>query len=138
MGVQLNDFEPIVARGHQPPPVHQTLRDGVVVCSFCRGVRLPPRPSRADKRSTSRTRDLYASEEFLSRKGRIRVSPINPTIQHGRILTVRGVYRQKFTNELAVMMTRSAAQGGEAGRKSEDPGYHRVGLTPSRSSAMIE
>ena len=33
------DFEPIVGRVHQPPPVHQTFQgDGFVVCSFC------PRP----------------------------------------------------------------------------------------------
>ncbi len=33
------DFEPIVGRVHQPPPVHQTFEgDGFVVCSFC------PRP----------------------------------------------------------------------------------------------
>ena len=35
----INDFEPIVGRVHQPPPVHQTFQgDGFVVCSFC------PRP----------------------------------------------------------------------------------------------
>ncbi len=35
----INDFEPIVGRVHQPPPVHQTFEgDGFVVCSFC------PRP----------------------------------------------------------------------------------------------
>ena len=35
----IDDFEPIVGRVHQPPPVHQTFEgDGFVVCSFC------PRP----------------------------------------------------------------------------------------------
>ncbi len=35
----IHDFEPIVGRIHQPPPVHQTFQgDGFVVCSFC------PRP----------------------------------------------------------------------------------------------
>jgi len=35
----IRDFEPIVGRVHQPPPVHQTFEgDGFVVCSFC------PRP----------------------------------------------------------------------------------------------
>ena len=37
----INDFEPIVGRIHQPPPVHQTFEgDGFVICSFC------PRPVR--------------------------------------------------------------------------------------------
>ena len=31
----IGDFEPIVGRVHQPPPVHQTFEgDGFVVCSF--------------------------------------------------------------------------------------------------------
>ena len=35
----IHDFEPIVGRVHQPPPVHQTFQgDGFVICSFC------PRP----------------------------------------------------------------------------------------------
>src|SRR5512133_307747 len=35
----IHDFEPIVGRIHQPPPVHQTFQgDGFVICSFC------PRP----------------------------------------------------------------------------------------------
>jgi homogentisate 1,2-dioxygenase len=41
----IHDFEPIVGRVHQPPPVHQTFQgDGFVICSFCpRPVRLRPR-----------------------------------------------------------------------------------------------
>ena len=32
----IHDFEPIVGRIHQPPPVHQTFQgDGFVICSFC-------------------------------------------------------------------------------------------------------
>ncbi|MBA3854564.1 MAG: homogentisate 1,2-dioxygenase, partial [Gemmatimonas sp.] len=35
----IHDFEPIVGKVHQPPPVHQTFQgDGFVICSFC------PRP----------------------------------------------------------------------------------------------
>ena len=31
----IHDFEPIVGRIHQPPPVHQTFEgDGFVICSF--------------------------------------------------------------------------------------------------------
>ena len=42
----IHDFEPIVGRIHQPPPVHQTFQgDGFVICSFC------PRPYDFDPRA---------------------------------------------------------------------------------------
>jgi homogentisate 1,2-dioxygenase len=71
---QIRDFEAIVGRVHQPPPVHQTFAgDGFVVCSFV------PRPYDFDSQAipapynhTNAQSDeviFYASEEFMSRKG---------------------------------------------------------------------
>jgi len=70
----VHDFEPLVGRIHQPPPVHQVFEgDGFVVCNFC------PRPYDFDKDAivvpynhTNAQSDeviYYASAEFMSRKG---------------------------------------------------------------------
>ena len=70
----MSDFEPIVGRVHQPPPVHQTFEgDGFVVCSFC------PRPYDFDPNAVPAPYNhsnvdsdevlYYASSEFMSRKG---------------------------------------------------------------------
>ena len=70
----IHDFEPIVGRVHQPPPVHQTFQgDGFVVCSFC------PRPYDFDPEAVPAPYNhsnvdsdevlYYASSEFMSRKG---------------------------------------------------------------------
>jgi homogentisate 1,2-dioxygenase len=70
----INDFEPIVGRIHQPPPVHQTFQgDGFVICSFC------PRPFDFDPNAVPAPYNhsnvdsdevlYYASSEFMSRKG---------------------------------------------------------------------
>ena len=56
----IHDFEPIVGRVHQPPPVHQTFEgDGFVVCSFC------PRPF--DFRSGSGARAVQPQQRGLGR-----------------------------------------------------------------------
>ena len=70
----IRDFEPIVGRIHQPPPVHQTFQgDGFVICSFC------PRPFDFDPNAVPAPYNhsnvdsdevlFYASSEFMSRKG---------------------------------------------------------------------
>src|SRR5919108_503351 len=70
----IHDFEPIVGRIHQPPPVHQTFQgDGFVICSFC------PRPYDFDPQAVPAPYNhsnvdsdevlFYASSEFMSRKG---------------------------------------------------------------------
>ena len=70
----IHDFEPIVGRIHQPPPVHQTFQgDGFVICSFC------PRPYDFDPNAVPAPYNhsnvdsdevlFYASSEFMSRKG---------------------------------------------------------------------
>ncbi len=68
------DFEPIVGRVHQPPPVHQTFQgDGFVVCSFCpRPYDFDPNAVPAPYNHTNVDSDevlYYASCEFMSRKG---------------------------------------------------------------------
>ena len=70
----IHDFEPIVGRIHQPPPVHQTFQgDGFVICSFC------PRPYDFDPHAVPAPYNhcnvdsdevlYYALGEFMSRKG---------------------------------------------------------------------
>src|SRR5690606_22124521 len=70
----IHDFEPIVGRVHQPPPVHQTFQgDGFVICSFCprpydfdpEAIPIPYNHSNVDSDEVI----YYASDEFMSRKG---------------------------------------------------------------------
>ncbi len=108
----IHDFEPIVGRIHQPPPVHQTFQgDGFVICSFC------PRPYDFDPNAVPAPYNhsnvdsdevlYYASSEFMSRKGieygSITLHPDGiPHGPHpGRAEASIGA---KETNELAVMM----------------------------------
>jgi homogentisate 1,2-dioxygenase len=70
----INDFEPIVGRVHQPPPVHQTFQgDGFVICSFCpRPFDFHPEAIPAPYNHSNVDSDeviFYASSEFMSRKG---------------------------------------------------------------------
>ena len=110
--LNIHDFEPIVGRIHQPPPVHQTFQgDGFVVCSFC------PRPYDFDPEAVPAPYNhsnvdsdevlYYASSEFMSRKGieygSITLHPDGiPHGPHpGRAEASIGAPR---TDELAVMM----------------------------------
>lgn len=130
----INDFEPIVGRIHQPPPVHQTFQgDGFVICSFCpRPYDFDPNALPAPYNHSNVDSDevlFYASSEFMSRKG-IEYGSIThhpdglPHGPHpGRAEASIGA---KYTNELAVMMdsfrplhTAKAALG------IEDPKYHQ-------------
>jgi homogentisate 1,2-dioxygenase len=130
----INDFEPIVGRVHQPPPVHQTFEgDGFVVCSFC------PRPYDFDPEAVPAPYNhsnvdsdevlYYASSEFMSRKG-IEFGSIThhpDGIPHGpHPGRAEASIGAKSTNELAVMMDsfrplRVAKQALDF----EDPKYHR-------------
>jgi homogentisate 1,2-dioxygenase len=133
----INDFEPIVGRIHQPPPVHQTFQgDGFVICSFC------PRPYDFDPQAVPAPYNhsnvdsdevlFYASSEFMSRKG-IEYGSIThhpdglPHGPHpGRAEASIG---QKFTNELAVMMDSfRPLKVAKAATPFEDPNYHRSWL----------
>jgi homogentisate 1,2-dioxygenase len=128
------DFEPIVGRVHQPPPVHQTFEgDGFVVCSFC------PRPYDFDPNAVPAPYNhsnvdsdevlYYASSEFMSRKGiefgSITLHPDGiPHGPHpGRAEASIGA---KSTNELAVMMDSfRPLRVAKAAIAFEDPNYFK-------------
>ena len=72
--LNIRDFEPIVGRIHQPPPVHQTFQsEGFVVCSFVpRPYDFHPEAVPAPYHHANVMTDevlYYASDEFMSRKG---------------------------------------------------------------------
>ncbi len=133
----IHDFEPIVGRIHQPPPVHQTFQgDGFVICSFC------PRPYDFDPNAVPAPYNhsnvdsdevlFYASSEFMSRKG-IEYGSIThhpdglPHGPHpGRAEASIGA---KATNELAVMMDSfRPLKVATTALPIEDPGYHKSWL----------
>ncbi len=133
----INDFEPIVGRIHQPPPVHQTFQgDGFVICSFC------PRPYDFDPNAVPAPYNhsnvdsdevlFYASSEFMSRKG-IEYGSIThhpdglPHGPHpGRTEASIGA---KYTNELAVMMDSfKPLKVARSAMAIEDPDYHKSWL----------
>ena len=128
------DFEPIVGRVHQPPPVHQTFQgDGFVICSFCprpydfhpEAVPAPYNHSNVDSDEVL----YYASSEFMSRKG-IEYGSIThhpDGIPHGpHPGRAEASIGAKETNELAVMMDsfRPLMVAKEA-LGFEDPKYFR-------------
>ncbi len=130
----IHDFEPIVGRIHQPPPVHQTFQgDGFVICSFCpRPYDFDPNAIPAPYNHSNVDSDevlFYASSEFMSRKG-IEYGSIThhpdglPHGPHpGRTEASIGA---KYTNELAVMMDSfRPLHVAKAALDIEDPAYHR-------------
>jgi homogentisate 1,2-dioxygenase len=131
------DFEPIVGRVHQPPPVHQTFQgDGFVVCSFCpRPYDFHPEAIPAPYNHSNVDSDevlYYASSEFMSRKG-IEFGSIThhpDGIPHGpHPGRAEASIGAKYTDELAVMMDsfRPLKVAREA-MSIEDPAYHRSWL----------
>jgi homogentisate 1,2-dioxygenase len=130
----INDFEPIVGRIHQPPPVHQTFEgDGFVVCSFC------PRPYDFDPNAVPAPYNhsnvdsdevlYYASSEFMSRKG-IEFGSIThhpDGIPHGpHPGRAEASIGAKSTNELAVMMDSfRPLKVAKQALDIEDPSYHK-------------
>jgi homogentisate 1,2-dioxygenase len=130
----IHDFEPIVGRVHQPPPVHQTFQgDGFVICSFCpRPYDFHPEAIPAPYNHSNVDSDevlFYASSEFMSRKG-IEYGSIThhpdglPHGPHpGRTEASIGA---KYTNELAVMMDSfRPLKVAKAAMDIEDPKYHQ-------------
>jgi homogentisate 1,2-dioxygenase len=133
----IRDFEPIVGRVHQPPPVHQTFEgDGFVICSFC------PRPYDFDPNSVPAPYNhsnvdsdevlYYASSEFMSRKG-IEFGSIThhpDGIPHGpHPGRAEASIGAKYTNELAVMMDSfRPLTVAKAALPIEDPEYYRSWL----------
>jgi len=130
----IHDFEPIVGRIHQPPPVHQTFQgDGFVICSFCpRPYDFDPQAIPAPYNHSNVDSDevlFYASSEFMSRKG-IEYGSVThhpdglPHGPHpGRAEASIGA---THTNELAVMMDSfRALKVAKLAEPFEDTGYHR-------------
>ncbi|HEX3865214.1 MAG TPA: homogentisate 1,2-dioxygenase [Gemmatimonadaceae bacterium] len=130
----IRDFEPIVGRVHQPPPVHQTFEgDGFVVCSFC------PRPYDFDPNAVPAPYNhsnvdsdevlYYASSEFMSRKG-IEFGSIThhpDGIPHGpHPGRAEASIGAKETNELAVMMDSfRPLKVAKQAMAFEEPNYHK-------------
>lgn len=108
----IEDFEPITGRIHQPPPVHQTFDGpGFVVCSFVprifdyhpQAIPAPYHHSNVDSDEVL----YYVEGHFMSRKGIDRASmTIHPNgIPHGpHPGTYEGSIGQEKTEELAVMI----------------------------------
>jgi len=130
----IHDFEPIVGRIHQPPPVHQTFQgDGFVICSFCpRPYDFDPNAIPAPYNHSNVDSDevlFYASSEFMSRKG-IEYGSIThhpDGLPHGpHPGRYEGSVGQKFTNELAVMMDSfRPLHVARSAMTIEDPKYHQ-------------
>lgn len=108
----INDFEPITGRVHQPPPVHQTFDGpGFVLCSFVPrlfdyhplSIPAPYNHSNVDSDEVI----YYVEGEFMSRRGIEAASfTVHPNgIPHGpHPGTYEGSIGKKATNELAVMV----------------------------------
>ena len=130
----IHDFEPLVGRVHQPPPVHQTFAgDGFVICSFCpRPYDFDPEAIPAPYNHSNVDSDevlFYASSEFMSRRG-IEFGSMThhpDGMPHG---PHPGLYEasigKKETNELAVMMDSfRPMQVAKQALPIEDVQYHR-------------
>jgi len=115
----INNFEPITGRIHQPPPVHQTFySDGFVVCSFCprlfdyhpQAIPVPYNHSNVNSDEVL----YYVKGDFMSRRG-IDVGSFthHPAgLPHGpHPGTTEKSLGQKETNELAVMLDTFAPLG---------------------------
>jgi homogentisate 1,2-dioxygenase len=110
--LNIEDFEPITGRIHQPPPVHQTFEGrGFVICSFVPrlfdyhplGIPAPYNHSNVDSDEVI----YYVAGNFMSRKGIEEASiTVHPSgIPHGPHPGLyEGSIGKKETNELAVMI----------------------------------
>jgi homogentisate 1,2-dioxygenase len=130
----IEDFEPITGRIHQPPPVHQTFDGpGFVVCSFVPrlfdyhplAIPAPYNHSNVDSDEVL----YYVEGDFMSRKGIERASvTVHPNgIPHGpHPGTYEGSIGKPGTEELAVMVdTFRPLRLTRRARELEDPQYHQ-------------
>jgi homogentisate 1,2-dioxygenase len=136
----IEDFEPIVGRVHQPPPVHQTFEgDGYVICSFVpRLYDFHPEAIPAPYNHSNVMSDevlYYANSEFMSRKGieygSITLHPdgLPHGPQPGKTEESIG---KKATNELAVMVdTFRPLRVAKAALAVEDQAYGLSWREPS-------
>lgn len=129
----IEDFEPITGRVHQPPPVHQTFEsEGYVVCSFVpRLYDYHPEAVPVPYNHSNVMSDeiiFYATEEFMSRKGvefgSITMHP-DGTPHGPHPGTVEKSLGAKETNEYAVMCdTFRPLKVAKAALDIEDTDYH--------------
>jgi len=128
----IEDFEPITGRIHQPPPVHQTFEGGrFVVCSFCprlfdyHPLSIPVPYNHSNVNSSEVL--YYVEGDFMSRTGVQRGAfTLHPAgIPHGpHPGTVESSLGTKVTEELAVMVdTFAPLQLTKAGATLMDSSY---------------
>lgn len=128
----IEDFEPITGRVHQPPPVHQTFEGpGFVLCSFVPrmfdyhplSIPAPYNHSNVDSDEVL----YYVEGDFMSRKGIKRASfTVHPNgIPHGpHPGTYEGSIGKEKTEELAVMVdTFRPLRLTRFAQEIEDEGY---------------
>ncbi|MDQ1504706.1 MAG: homogentisate 1,2-dioxygenase [Actinomycetota bacterium] len=130
----IGDFEPIVGRLHQPPPVHQTFEGpNFVVCSFVprlfdfhpEAVPVPYNHANVDSDEVL----FYVGGDFMSRKGSgiglgsISLHPAG--FIHGpQPGSVEAATGKPGTDEVAVMVDTFRPLGlGPAARETQDPEY---------------
>ncbi len=130
--INIEDFEPIVGRIHQPPPVHQVFESsGFVVCNFVpRLFDFHPDAIPIPYHHTNAGADevlYYASERFMSRRGieygSVTLHPDG--LPHGpHPGTVEQSLGQTRTDELAVMLdTYRPLIASRDAEEIEDPAY---------------
>lgn len=135
----IDDFEPITGRIHQPPPVHQTFQgENFVVCSFVprlfdyhpQAVPVPYNHSNVNSDEVL----YYVRGNFMSRRGIAEASvTLHPSgLPHGpHPGTVEASLGKTRTEELAVMVdTFRPLAVTAAAAAVEDPGYATSWLAP--------
>ena len=133
----IDDFEPITGRVHQPPPVHQTFYGaGYVICSFCpRLFDYHPEAIPAPYNHSNVNSDevlYYVEGNFMSRKGIAKggFSHHPAGVPHGpHPGTTEKSIGAKETKELAVMCdTFGPLYLTKQGQASSDPNYFKTWL----------
>ena len=132
--LSIHDFEPIVGRVHQPPPVHQTFAGpGFVICSFVPrpfdwhpdAVKVPYHHANTDSDEVL----FYSAGDFMSRKGAgigVGSLTLHPAgFVHGpQPGSVEAAISADRTDELAVMIdTFQPLLVSESARRVADPDY---------------
>ncbi len=137
--LNIEDFEPITGRVHQPPPVHQTFEgDGFVVCSYVpRLYDYHPQSVPAPYNHSNTGSDevlYYCNDEFMSRKGiELGSVTLHPDgLPHGpQPGKAEESIGKKETRELAVMLdTVEPLRVSKAVLACEDPEYGRSWIEP--------